>query len=239
MLQQAVRGAGGALRAAAASVQARALSTALTAEELKAGVEKAARHAKFVQSTISPKSLTGGALPDGVELHRPKDMTEIATLTGMPAEHKERTVVIAPRELKTMQSGDGNAYQWVITWKNRQRWSNPLMGWTSTADPMSNVKLIFDSKEDAVAYAEKNGWKSEVRGDTAKANDNVAAGTSNYSHNFLTRRTLAEIKDQRDANVPVKTYHTPGAGKSHWFMMPTFHGDALVEQYGERRPPNK
>jgi NADH dehydrogenase (ubiquinone) Fe-S protein 4 len=104
----------------------------------------------------------------GVELHRPKDMTEIAVLTGMPSEQKQRTVVIAPRELKTMQSGDGNSYQWTITWKNRQRWSNPLMGWTSTADPMSNVKLTFDSKEDAEAYASKNGWKAEVRGMTAK-----------------------------------------------------------------------
>lgn len=125
----------------------------------------------------------------GVELHRPKNMQEIAgtsrlsfsitttdisnqllflVLSGMPTEHANRTVVIAPRELKTMQSGDANAYQWSITWKNRTRWTNPLMGWTSTADPMSNMKLLFDSKEDAIAYAEKNGWKMELRGPTAK-----------------------------------------------------------------------
>jgi len=208
------------------------MSSALTAEELKVGAEKVHRHSKYLQSTSAPKSLTGGGMGSGVELHCPKDMTEIAVLTGMPLEQKQRTVVIAPRELKTMQSGDGNSYQWTITWKNRQRWSNPLMGWTSTADPMSNVKLTFDSKEDAEAYAAKNGWKTEVRGGTAKANDNVPMGTNNYSHNFLSKRTLAEIKDQRDSGSPVLNFYRPHAGSSCWFMMPTYHGDREVEQYG-------
>ena len=36
---------------------------------------------------------------------------------------------------------------------------NPLMGWTSSADPMSNVRLSFDSKEEAIAFADRNGWK--------------------------------------------------------------------------------
>ena len=243
------------------------MSSALTAEELKVGAEKVHRHSKYLQSTSAPKSLTGGGMGSGVELHCPKDMTEIAVLTGMPLEQKQRTVVIAPRELKTMQSGDGNSYQWTITWKNRQRWSNPLMGWTSTADPMSNVKLTFDSKDDAEAYAAKNGWKTEVRGGTAKvrhflkrvqrispmcrhlprffspnlpspqlnsqANENVPMGTNNYSHNFLSKRTLAEIKDQRDSGSPILNFYRPHAGSSCWFMMPTYHGDREVEQYGD------
>jgi len=215
---------------------AQAFSTApgaITAEELKAGVEKAARHTKLMQSTISPKSLMGN-LPSGVELHRPKDMTEISVLTGMPAEHQKRTVIIAPRELKTMQSGDKNQYQWQITWKNRQRWSNPLMGWTSTADPMSNIKLTFDSKEDAVAYAEKNGWKMEVRPETAVANENVPAGTNNYSQNFLSKRVLAEIKDSRDGNKPVMNFFHSKKNTSGWFMMPNWDGTADCEQHGPR-----
>lgn len=41
---------------------------------------------------------------------------------------------------------------------------NPLMGWTSTADPLENVHrpLYFDSKEAAIAFAEKNGWGYEI-----------------------------------------------------------------------------
>jgi hypothetical protein len=38
---------------------------------------------------------------------------------------------------KTLQSGNKYGYQWQLVWKNRERWSNPLMGWTSSADPMS------------------------------------------------------------------------------------------------------
>ena len=32
------------------------------------------------------------------------------------------------------------------------------MGWSSTADPLSNLQLDFATKEDAIAYAEKNKW---------------------------------------------------------------------------------
>lgn len=42
------------------------------------------------------------------------------------------------------------------------RWINPLMGWTSTADPMENVtrsSMAFNTKEDAIAFATKHGWE--------------------------------------------------------------------------------
>ena len=43
------------------ALQVRHSSTALTAEEIKAGAEKAKRHSTFMQSTILPKSLTGAS----------------------------------------------------------------------------------------------------------------------------------------------------------------------------------
>ena len=85
----------------------------------------------------------------GIELHTPRDITEMAVFSGMPTEQKNRTVVIAPRMNKTLQSGGATNHLWQITWKNQERWSNPLMGWTSTADPMSNLKLTFDSQDEA------------------------------------------------------------------------------------------
>ncbi|KAL6587720.1 hypothetical protein OROMI_000698 [Orobanche minor] len=45
-------------------------------------------------------------------------------------------------------------------------WENPLMGWTSTGDPYANVGdagLSFDSKEAAIAFAERHGWDYTVR----------------------------------------------------------------------------
>jgi NADH dehydrogenase (ubiquinone) Fe-S protein 4 len=42
---------------------------------------------------------------------------------------------------KSLQNGEKYAHQWQLTWKNGERWTNPLMGWTSSADPMSQVKV--------------------------------------------------------------------------------------------------
>jgi hypothetical protein len=37
------------------------------------------------------------------------------------------------------------------------------MGWSSSADPLGTLKLTFDSEEAAIAYADKMGFKYEVR----------------------------------------------------------------------------
>ena len=52
-----------------------------------------------------------------------------------------------------LPAGGGPA--WRIQHEARPKWSNPLIGWTSTADPLDNVarQLYFRSKEEAVAYA--------------------------------------------------------------------------------------
>ncbi len=80
-------------------------------------------------------------LGSGKELHVPKNLTEVAALSGVPAEQAKRTVIITQRMNKTLQSGQKFVDQWQIYWKNSERWTNPLMGWTSSADPMSNVKV--------------------------------------------------------------------------------------------------
>jgi hypothetical protein len=37
------------------------------------------------------------------------------------------------------------------------RWTNPLMGWTSTADPQSQVTLYFDTQDEAIRFATRQG----------------------------------------------------------------------------------
>lgn len=51
----------------------------------------------------------------------------------------------------------------ALSLTRQERWSNPLMGWTSTADPMSNMSLSFSTPEQAVRFCKKRGWKYEVR----------------------------------------------------------------------------
>ncbi|TRZ14294.1 hypothetical protein HGM15179_012833 [Zosterops borbonicus] len=85
---------------------------------------------------------------------------DITTLTGVPDEHiKTRKVHIFVPARNAMQSGANNTKKWKMEFDNRERWENPLMGWASTADPLSNMVLTFSTKEDAIAFAEKNGFE--------------------------------------------------------------------------------
>ncbi len=94
----------------------------------------------FIVFSAHPKTLTM-ITGTGKELDVPKNISELAALNGMPQDQANRTVVIAQRMLKSLQSGQRLVNQWQIYWKTTERWSNPLMGWASTADPMSNVKV--------------------------------------------------------------------------------------------------
>jgi len=57
-----------------------------------------------------------------------------------------------------MQSGIARTKEWVVEHEPAiPREIDPLMGWTSSADTRAQVRLEFDTKEEAIAYAERNG----------------------------------------------------------------------------------
>jgi hypothetical protein len=57
-----------------------------------------------------------------------------------------------------MQSGPARTKEWVLEYEPEvPREIDPLMGWTSSRDMKSQIVLAFDSKEEAIAYAEANG----------------------------------------------------------------------------------
>ncbi len=55
-----------------------------------------------------------------------------------------------------MQSGRGKTKRWVLAFDTKNTKTNPLMGWESGEDTMSEVILNFTSKEKAIVYAKKN-----------------------------------------------------------------------------------
>ena len=55
-----------------------------------------------------------------------------------------------------MQAGIGNAKNWLLEFDTLNTGVNPLMGWESSIDTMSEVKLEFSTKEQAVNYAKRN-----------------------------------------------------------------------------------
>ncbi|XP_067084120.1 NADH dehydrogenase [ubiquinone] iron-sulfur protein 4, mitochondrial [Osmerus mordax] len=114
---------------------------------------------------------------------------DITTLTGAPEEHiKNRTVRIFVPTRTAMQSGINSTRKWRLDFDTRERWENPLMGWGSTADPLSNMVLNFSSKEDAIAFAEKNGWSYDLT-DKRTSKPRVKSYGANFSWNKRTRRS--------------------------------------------------
>jgi NADH dehydrogenase (ubiquinone) Fe-S protein 4 len=61
-----------------------------------------------------------------------------------------------------MQSGTKKFDKWIIEFITDQPGINPLMGWESSTDTSSELKLEFSSKELAVDYAKKNKINFEI-----------------------------------------------------------------------------
>lgn len=83
-----------------------------------------------------------------------------------------------------MQSGTAKTKRWLLEYEpERPREVEPLMGWTSSGDMRQQLKLWFESKEEAVAYAGKNGIAFRVE----EPKDARRRGIS-YSDNFKFNR---------------------------------------------------
>jgi len=61
-----------------------------------------------------------------------------------------------------MQSGLGKSDKWIIEFQTKDPSINPLMGWESSTDTLSELKLEFSSKELAIEYAKKNKIDFEI-----------------------------------------------------------------------------
>ncbi len=62
-----------------------------------------------------------------------------------------------------MQSGWAKTHDWVLEFVNQQaRRADPLMGWTGGGDTQAQVRLTFETREEAIAYADRAGIQYEV-----------------------------------------------------------------------------
>ena len=55
-----------------------------------------------------------------------------------------------------MQSGTGKTDKWILEFETKDPTNNPLMGWESSSDTYTELKLEFSTKELAINYAKKN-----------------------------------------------------------------------------------
>jgi hypothetical protein len=62
-----------------------------------------------------------------------------------------------------MQSGQAKTRDWVLDYEPEEpRVVESLMGWTSSGDMKGQISLRFETREEAVAYAERHGIPYEV-----------------------------------------------------------------------------
>ena len=85
-----------------------------------------------------------------------------------------------------MQSGTAKAKSWVLEFApSAAREVDPLMGWTSSGDTQTQVRLTFDSCEAAQDYAKAHGIDATVTAPTTRK-FNIRPG--GYGDNFATNR---------------------------------------------------
>ena len=61
-----------------------------------------------------------------------------------------------------MQSGLGKNDRWILEFETQDPTNNPLMGWESSTDTLSEFKLEFSTKELAINYAKKKKIDFEI-----------------------------------------------------------------------------
>ncbi|MCK8463120.1 ETC complex I subunit [Aliiroseovarius sp. S1339] len=85
-----------------------------------------------------------------------------------------------------MSSGLGKTKVWLLEYAaDESREVDPLMGWTSSADTQSQVRLKFDTKDAALAYAREHGIEAIIQ-EPNKRKPIIRRG--GYGDNFATNR---------------------------------------------------
>ena len=73
------------------------------------------------------------------------------------------TARITELERKTTQSGKANAGKWLLEFERREgQRADPLTGWNGSGDTNPQVRMIFPTKDAAIAYCQKHGLDFHV-----------------------------------------------------------------------------
>jgi hypothetical protein len=87
------------------------------------------------------------------------------------------------------QSGLARTKQWLLEFdQDKPREIEPLMGWTSSGDTRQQVRLWFDTKEEAIAYAQREGIAYRVE-EPQDPKRRLMAYSDNFKFNRVDRWT--------------------------------------------------
>jgi ETC complex I subunit conserved region len=111
----------------------------------------------------------------------------------VPSNETRATTMITARIYRpsrtATQSGNARAKLWVLVFAPAApRQIDPLMGWTSSRDMNSQVRLKFATKDEAVAYASKNGLSYRIE-ESAPVSRKILSYSDNFKSNRLDQWT--------------------------------------------------
>ena len=70
---------------------------------------------------------------------------------------------ISELDRRTTQSGKANSGRWLLEFERSEAMrADPLTGWNGSGDTRTQVRLRFDTKEEALAYADRKGFTVHV-----------------------------------------------------------------------------
>ncbi|KAI8989985.1 ETC complex I subunit conserved region-domain-containing protein [Pilobolus umbonatus] len=93
-------------------------------------------------------------------------VASVENLSGAPESLLDRNVRIFQPARTAAQQGKNGTRLWRIDFdilEDGNRWENPVMGWSSSSDFQQALTMKFMSKEDAIRFAEKQGWNYYVQ----------------------------------------------------------------------------
>ncbi|KAJ2823549.1 ndufs4 NADH dehydrogenase Fe-S protein subunit [Coemansia sp. 'formosensis'] len=149
------------------------------------GKQHAQRALTATRLMSNSTTTTSTAVTEVVHPAHQREPLPAEVISGAPPSLTKRTVRIYRPSNNPMQSGKNANLKWRLDFdalEKGARWENPLMGWQSTADPMAPVRLDFTTKEDAIHFAEKQGWSHYVQEPQFRA-----IKPKSYKNNFVYR----------------------------------------------------
>jgi len=96
---------------------------------------------------------------------------------------QDAEALIVRRTRPVITSGRAGTNQWILRFERRlPQTIETLMGWTADDDTLTQVELKFGSKEEAIAYAEREGLAYRVDGEPIATGQISRIGGTDGSH---------------------------------------------------------
>lgn len=182
-----------------------------------------------------------GEHPDYVS-PAPEDITELQLLDPIPDDNYGREVVIS-KMLPHAMSTKFNSNTWFLNFNRKRSWVNPLMGWGSNADPMGGTKIPFESKEDAIRWAEQRGYSARIEDyeeplptDTPYIGEEK--GHHQYDDNFLPAQLARHIATTNPKRAKI-VFKNDTDMRSSYFKPLNFLGSSDCKAHGGDRDYSK